>query len=60
MAPNARFMSWRTLMAYVAPSRNGEESYKLLSAGGAPNSHRGGPSHGDATSCVKKSCQSKQ
>ena len=45
------------LMAYSVVSPNGEESLnKFLSPD--PDHIRGGPSHGDDTSCIKKSSQS--
>ena len=58
---NTDLTSWRTLMAYFVLSRNGGESFnKLLSLDPDTDHLRGGSSHGDNTSCVKKSTQSEQ
>ena len=60
---NALFTSLRTLMSYLVPSCNGEESFnKLWSPNQDPNPDhlRGGPSHGYTPSCVNKSSQSEQ
>ena len=55
---NASLTSWRTLMEYFVLSRHGKESLSTFLSPDLdpdPDHLRGGPTHGENISCIKKS-----